>query len=123
MHAITWFEIPAVDFARATRFYETLLDITLKIDDSFTGCRMAIWPGDRDTVRGCVFEMKEAHPHADGVRIYLDAGASLAPVLARAESAGGRIVMPPMQISEEIGHIALVGDTEGNIVGLHAPQA
>lgn len=124
MHAITWFEIPAADFARATRFYETLLGITLKIDDSFSGCRMAIWPGDREeAVRGCVFEMKEARPHADGVRIYLDAGASLAPVLARAEASGGRIVMPPMQISEEIGHIALVADTEGNVVGLHAPKA
>ncbi|MEN3113304.1 VOC family protein [Uliginosibacterium paludis] len=121
MHAITWFEIPATDFNRAIRFYETLLGIRLKIEDAFPD--MAIWPGEREHVRGCVLLMKEARPHADGVRIYLDAGASLTPVLARLEAAGGKLVMPTMKISDEIGHIALVADTEGNVVGLHAPRA
>ncbi len=121
MHAITWFEIPAVQLDRATRFYETLLDIRLKLDEAFPG--MAIWPGEREHVRGCVCVMDEARPHADGVRIYLDAGKSLTPVLARLEAAGGKLVMPTMKISDEIGHIALVADTEGNVVGLHAPQA
>jgi len=29
---INWFEIPSADFARATRFYETLFDPSLKIE-------------------------------------------------------------------------------------------
>ena len=28
--ALTWFEIPATDFRRATRFYETVLGASLK---------------------------------------------------------------------------------------------
>lgn len=28
-NAVTWFEIPVADFARATKFYETVLDAKL----------------------------------------------------------------------------------------------
>lgn len=123
MHAITWFEIPALDFERACRFYETLFGISLIPDDSVPGMRMAIWPGDAGSVRGAVVAMQEARPHADGVRIYLDAGPSLATPLARLEAAGGALVMPPMFISDVAGHIALIRDTEGNIIGLNSVRA
>ena len=33
---------------------------------------------------------------------------------------GGKIVMPKTLISEQIGHIALFMDTEGNRVGMHS---
>jgi predicted enzyme related to lactoylglutathione lyase len=40
----------------------------------------------------------------------------------RAWHAGGRVVMPVTAVGE-LGYIALVEDTEGNAVSLHAPRA
>lgn len=78
MNAINWFEIPVADFARARRFYETIMGFGLKLDESFPGMRLAVFPGDG--VAGCLFEHAEARPHADGVRIYLNGGDDLGPM-------------------------------------------
>jgi predicted enzyme related to lactoylglutathione lyase len=39
----------------------------------------------------------------------------------RAEDAGGKVVKPKTAIGN-YGHIALVSDTEGNLIGLHSMQ-
>jgi len=120
MNAITWFEIPAADFERAVRFYEQIYAQSLPRDASFSGLRMAMLPYQRPGVGGCVIAMEQARPHADGVRVYLAAGDDLGLVLGRVEAAGGSIIMPKTLLREDIGHIALLQDSEGNIVGLHS---
>jgi predicted enzyme related to lactoylglutathione lyase len=40
--------------------------------------------------------------------------------LARAESAGGKVILPKTAIGENRGFIALFIDTEGNKVGFHS---
>lgn len=120
MNAITWFEIPAADFERAVRFYEQIYAQSLPRDASFPGLRMAMLPYQRPGVGGCVIAMEQARPHADGVRVYLAAGDDLGLVLGRVEAAGGSIIMPKTLLREDIGHIALLQDSEGNIVGLHS---
>jgi predicted enzyme related to lactoylglutathione lyase len=52
--------------------------------------------------------------------VYFNAGADLAPVLARVEPAGGRVVMGKTG-DEKSGYVAFFIDTEGNRVGLHSP--
>lgn len=47
MNAINWFEIPVTDFARARQFYESILATELKLDESFPGMRIALFPGDK----------------------------------------------------------------------------
>ena len=118
MNAINWFEIPVTDFARARQFYESILATELKLDESFPGMRMALFPGDE--VCGCLVEFAESRPHADGVRIYLNAGDDLRPILDRVEGAGGKIIMPRTFIREDIGYIGMFSDSEGNIIGLHS---
>lgn len=120
MNAITWFEIPAADFERAVRFYEQIYAQSLPRDASFRGLRMAMFPYQRPGVGGCLIAMEQARPHADGVRVYLAAGDDLGVVLGRVEAAGGAIIMPKTLLREEIGYIALLQDSEGNIVGLHS---
>jgi len=120
MNAITWFEIPAADFERAVRFYEQIYAQSLPRDASFPGLRMAMFPYQRPGVGGCLIAMEQARPHADGVRVYLAAGDDLGVVLGRVEAAGGAIIMPKTLLREEIGYIALLQDSEGNIVGLHS---
>jgi hypothetical protein len=36
------------------------------------------------------------------------------------EAAGGKIMVPKTQISEEYGYMAVIIDTEGNRIGLHS---
>jgi predicted enzyme related to lactoylglutathione lyase len=40
--------------------------------------------------------------------------------LARVEDAGGKILVPKKQISEDVGYMAVFIDTEGNRVALHS---
>ena len=120
MNAINWFEIPVADFTRAITFYERVLAAKLHVDDSFPGMRMAVFPHAEAGVGGALFEHPEARPHADGVRVYLNGGDDLGPLLARAVAAGGQIVMPKTHLRDDIGCIAMFRDSEGNVIGLHS---
>jgi predicted enzyme related to lactoylglutathione lyase len=120
-HAINWFEIPTTDLSRATRFYEAVLDTSLKLEHfAGTDLQMAVFPGEQESVRGALIADKRRKPVADGALVYLHAP-QLDAALARTEKAGGSVVMPKTDIGEP-GFIALVRDTEGNVVGLHAPR-
>jgi uncharacterized protein len=120
MNAINWFEIPAADFARATRFYEQILAIPLRVDDSM-GIKLAVLPYTQgEGIGGAIVEMPQAKPHADGVRIYLNGGADLDAILKRVPAAGGQVVMPKTFLREDIGHIGMFSDSEGNVIGLHS---
>jgi predicted enzyme related to lactoylglutathione lyase len=120
MNAINWFEIPAADFPRATRFYEQILDTSLRIED-IGGVRLGVLPyTQNEGIGGAVVEMQQAKPHADGVRIYLNGGADLDAILKRVPAAGGQIVMPKTLLPADIGHIGMFSDSEGNVIGLHS---
>ena len=118
MNAINWFEIPVADFPRARRFYETTMAVELKLDESFPGMQMAIFPGVGAS--GCLIKFAEARPHTDGIRIYLNGGDNLGPILERVASAGGTVIMPKTFLREDIGYIGMFRDTEGNVIGLHS---
>ena len=59
-------------------------------------------------------------PSDKGVLVYINASPAIQPVLDRVEQAGGKIVAPVMKIPA--GYIAVIMDTEGNRIGLHAEQ-
>ena len=120
MNAINWFEIPAANFERAVKFYEQILAAPLPIDASFPGMRMAMLPYAEPGIGGCLLEFEQARPHADGVRVYLNGGNDLQPILDRVVAAGGQIIMPKTLIRDDIGYIGMFCDSEGNIIGLHS---
>lgn len=120
-NALNWFEIPVTDMTRACRFYSSLLATELETTPSCGG-QMAVLPHENGAVGGCLFQHEQMSPANHGTMIYLDAGGDLAAMLGRVESAGGRIDMPITRVSDEVGDIALIIDTEGNRVGLHAPR-
>jgi predicted enzyme related to lactoylglutathione lyase len=121
-HAINWFEIPTTDLDRASRFYESLLGISLKREQlTATDTPMAIFPGEQESVRGALIASPTRKPVGDGALVYLHAQ-DLDASLARLEKAGGSVVLPKTDIGEP-GFIALVRDSEGNVVGLHSPRA
>lgn len=122
MNALNWFEIPAADLDRATRFYETTLGKTLR-REQMGEMEMAVFPYDPAAgVGGCLESGAGCVPGAQGTIVYLDAAPSLEAALKRATSAGGAIALPRTALPEGMGYFAHVIDTEGNRVGLHAMQ-
>jgi hypothetical protein len=115
--AITWFEIPATDLQRARRFYETIFETQLNVADF--GGPMAIFPYESPGIGGCIFS-GGTHPSPHGTLIYLNAEGRLDRTLELVTQAGGRVDTPKMKVTDEIGYVAHIIDSEGNRVGLHA---
>lgn len=120
MHTkINWFEIPSIDFIRATKFYEALFDTTLTIEQSGP-IQKGLFAEATGGSCGCVVHNEDSLPGSIGTVIYLDATPSIDKVLARIEPAGGRIQMEKMALPNNLGFIAHFIDTEGNRLALHA---
>ena len=119
-HAVSWFEIPVRDLARAQRFYEQVLATALK-SETMGSEQMAIFPADEAGVAGCLnLGAEGVAPSAAGTRVYLDAAPSIDAALGRVEAAGGRINTPKTALPPGMGFFAHISDCEGNVVGLHA---
>ncbi len=114
---INWFELPATDLARARRFYETVLAVSLH-QEVFNGVPMALFPYEEGGVGGAVIQDGRFVPSRDGAIVYLDTRGDLDACLARVAPAGGQVLVPRTDIGAP-GFIALIRDSEGNRVGLH----
>ena len=116
--ALNWFELHVADFDRAKRFYETILQTQLQ--EVKCESRMGIFPYENGKgVGGAITQMAGFSPGAGGTVIYLNVEGDLDGVIQRIPAAGGAVVKPKFSIGEH-GFIALLKDTEGNIVGLHS---
>lgn len=116
---INWFEIPSTDFDRAVKFYETIFDSKLKVEQ-FGELPMGIFTAQDGDGVGCVVHGEHFVPNENGPLLYLDATPSLDAVLARVGKAGGRVLMEKMELPRNLGFIAHFIDTEGNRLALHA---
>lgn len=118
---INWFGIPASDFNRAVTFYNTILGIEMvKSKDPKDNDIAFFYPlGEEETVNGGVTANPEMKPGKDGPLIYLNCTGKLDDVIGRVEGAGGQVAMPKTSIGDH-GNIAMIIDTEGNLVGLHS---
>jgi len=117
--AITWFQIPAADFGRAVKFYSTVLQKELR-EETMLGERMGIFPYDGEGVSGAVTEAAYLKPSLDGNNVFLAVEGELDQVLVRAEKAGGHVMTPKTLLGPDMGHFAVICDTEGNRIGLHS---
>jgi len=122
-NAISWFEIPAIDLARATRFYEAIFGTTL-VPVDLSNIRMRMFPltDMQNGIGGAVVDSGGFHkPSAtDGPLIYLNGNPDLQNILDKVIAAGGIIVVQKTAISEAYGRMAIIIDTEGNRIGLHS---
>lgn len=122
-NAISWFEIPTQDIERATKFYETIFNISLiPLDVQQLKMRMFPIENPMSGVGGALCYNKEFYKPSttEGPLIYLNANPDVQNVLDKVEAAGGKIVVPKTQISPEYGYMAVFVDTEGNRVALHS---
>lgn len=118
---VGWFEIYVDDMSRARRFYETVFATKLTQLESSAGAPdMWTFPMHREGggAPGALAKMPGFKPGANSVLVYFTCE-DCAVEAGRAVNAGGKIQMPKRSIGE-YGNIALVYDSEGNMIGLHS---
>ena len=116
---VGWFEIYVDDMARAQGFYEKVFEVKLRALDSPI-IKMMAFPmeGDLPGSTGALVKMEGMRPSGNGIIIYFSC-ADCAVEARRATQNGGKIFKEKFSIGE-YGFIALVHDTEGNMIGLHS---
>jgi predicted enzyme related to lactoylglutathione lyase len=117
-HAISWFELSVTDLERAVAFYTTILGTPLAEAAEADDRRFAMFPAE-DGVSGAIVQGDGYLPSTEGALVFLNAGDILQPVVDRVEAAGGRVLLPRMDMGQW-GVAAFIVDTEGNKVALHA---
>jgi len=120
-NSLNWFEIPAVDIERATRFYETIFNIQMEPFPEMMGMKMVGFPAEMGNGKasGALTQSEMHKPSMEGCIIYLNANPDIQTIIDRIEKANGKVLVPKTQISPEIGYMAFFADTEGNKVALH----
>jgi hypothetical protein len=122
-NAISWFEIPTTDIDRAQKFYETIFGISM-IPMDIPNLKMRAFPIDNpmEGIGGTIVQTDGFHiPSAtDGPLIYLDANPDVQIVLDKVEEAGGKVIVPKTNISDDYGFMGVFIDTEGNRIALHS---
>jgi len=119
--AIFWVEIPVSDFARAKQFYSSIY--ACEMPEIMNGPnQMGFLPHDRSAggIGAAIVKGAGYIPTDRGAKVYLNGGDDLEDVLNRVEKAGGKIIMPKMQISREFGCLGTFEDSEGNHISLHS---
>lgn len=123
VNPVVWFEIYVQDMQRAKAFYEAVLAVKLEKLES----------PDADPSEMWAFPMQMDGPGAAGALVKMDGGPSAggngtivyftcddcAAEAKRVIPSGGKVMKDKFSIGQ-YGFIALVTDTEGNVIGLHS---
>jgi uncharacterized protein len=123
---LTWFEIPVADTKRAKIFYETILDIEMVIradgqeEAVFFPYNPNIIQATSGRITGVLSRTNRNTPSMNGTLVYINASPAIQTVLDKVEQAGGKVIVPKMKM--QAGFIAVIIDSEGNRVGLHAEE-
>ena len=125
-NVLTWFEIPVTDIDRAKTFYETILDIKM-VKRADGNDESVFFPHDPNVIQatsgrvtGVLSKTERDSSANQGTMVYINASPDLQAVVDRVEQAGGKVIVPRREIPA--GFIAIIIDTEGNKVGLHAEK-
>ncbi|MDE2366307.1 MAG: VOC family protein [Betaproteobacteria bacterium] len=118
---VGWFEIYVQDMERAKAFYEAVFQGKL---EHIPGPDLEMWAFPMSEqgygVAGALAKMEGCASGGSGTLVYFKCE-DCAVEAARAAEHGGRVMKEKMSIGK-YGFIALVFDTEGNVIGLHSMQ-
>ncbi|PYF74025.1 VOC family protein [Pedobacter nutrimenti] len=121
---VNWFEIYTSDFNRAKKFYAEvfkceLTDVPVS-NEKHAHMEYATFPGDQSlgAIGGALVKLDMAKPGVGGTLVYFDTK-EIDTELSRVELAGGKVLRPKVSVGD-FGFIALIEDTEGNMIGLRS---
>lgn len=121
---VGWFEIYVQDMERAKRFYESVFQTKLERLDSPATMPVELWSfpmvKDRMGASGALVKMADGPSDGNCVLVYFSC-VDCATEATRAAASGGQVVREKISIGA-YGFIALIRDTEGNMIGLHSIQ-
>jgi len=125
-NVLTWFEIPVTDTTRAKKFYEAILEIKM-VTGADDKEEAVFFPHDPNVIQatsgritGVLSRSERNSSSSNGTLVYINASPAIQTVLDKVEQAGGKIIVPKKKIS--VGFIAVIADSEGNSIGLHAEK-
>lgn len=123
INPVVWFEIYVQDMARAKQFYEAVFGLPLtQLESPIPGMELWSFPMQQDVAgaTGALVRMEGKDSGGNSTLIYFSC-ADCGVEAAKAAANGGQIFKDKFPIGQ-YGFIALVFDTEGNMIGLHSMQ-
>jgi predicted enzyme related to lactoylglutathione lyase len=121
MPNIAYFQIPADNVVRAREFYRSLLGWTIEADTTVADPSLE-WqnimtgePEDGTMNMGGIYRRQGPAPIMNFVKV-----ADVSSVLEKVTGLGGAVLMPRSDI-KNVGVVAVIQDTEGNVIGLWTP--
>ena len=121
-HSFVWVDIPVMDLDRAMRFYSAVLGSSVNKAGG-PGFVFGLLPHTDNDVGGCLYTPTEDNaPSKLGPLVYLNAEGRLSQAVDAVAAHGGQVLQAVHQIGPH-GYRAIVVDSEGNRVALHAPTA
>lgn len=124
MHALNWFEIPALNLDRAFAFYEQVLSGRVR-KGTFGQGELILFDvpfASGEAVGGSIVVRTDLVPTADGPVIYLNAFGQLHVAVNKVAPAGGQVLVPLINLGK-FGFAAIILDSEGNKIGLLSNEA
>jgi predicted enzyme related to lactoylglutathione lyase len=117
-----WVDIPVLDLDRAVRFYAEVLGINVTIEEA-PGFKFALLEHHDNEVGGCLVPADSNNaPSGNGPMVYMNVDGRMAAAVAAVAVNGGKVLTPAHPIGP-YGHRAIVQDSEGNRLALHALAA
>lgn len=118
---VGWFEIYVEDMARAKAFYGAVFETQFERLNS-GDIEMWAFPNDMERygAGGALVKVQGMSPGGNSIMLYFSCD-DCAVEAARAAEHGGKLIREKLSIGE-YGFIALIQDSEGNMIGLHSMQ-
>lgn len=118
---VGWFEIHVADLSRAVQFYEKVFSqqlLPLPNDDP--ALKMMMFAGDRRThgATGALVQHPMKKPSTEGALVYFSCD-DCTVIEKLALENNGQVFKTKFSIGPN-GFIAIIGDCEGNAIGLHS---
>ena len=123
INPVVWFEIYVQDMTRAKQFYEAVFGLTLtRLESPVPDMELWSFPMQENApgATGALVRMEGKDSGGGGTLVYFSC-ADCGVEAAKAAANGGQIFREKFPIGQ-YGFIALVFDTEGNMIGLHSMQ-
>jgi predicted enzyme related to lactoylglutathione lyase len=119
-HSFVWVDIPVADLDRAITFYSGVLGSKVTKEGG-PGFQFGLLPHTANDVAGYVYVSDgDNAPSKTGPLVYLNVEGRLPEAVQAVARLGGQVLQPEHQIGPH-GWRAIVVDSEGNRVALHAP--